>query len=137
MAPAFQKSEYEDRLTRVRKAMLLKGLEVLIIGDPANINWLCGYDAWSFYTPQMMLVDLDNGPIWLGREMDAGAAKFTTYLESESVIGYSEDLVQRQNIHPSEFLASWMHESGYGSSKIGYESDVYYLSPKSLSLIHI
>ena len=45
MAPAFQKSEYEDRLTRVRKAMLLKGLEVLIIGDPANINWLYGYDA--------------------------------------------------------------------------------------------
>ena len=135
MAPAFQKSEYEDRLTRVRKAMLLKGLEVLIIGDPANINWLCGYDAWSFYTPQMMLVDLDNGPIWLGREMDAGAAKFTTYLESESVIGYSEDLVQRQNIHPSEFLASWMHESGYGSSKIGYESDVYYLSPKSLDTL--
>ena len=60
MAPAFQKSEYEDRLTRVRKAMLLKGLEVLIIGDPANINWLCGYDAWSFYTPQMMLVDFEK-----------------------------------------------------------------------------
>ena len=60
--------------------MRAKNLDVLIIGDPGNINWICGFDAWSFYTPQMMVIDLNNDPIWFGREMDAGAAKFTTYL---------------------------------------------------------
>ena len=80
MAPAFLKVEYDDRLRRVRHVMRDRGLDALIIGDPSNINWLCGYDAWSFYTPQMMLVDLDRGPFWMGREMDAGAARFTTYL---------------------------------------------------------
>ena len=50
-----------------------RNLDALIIGDPSNINWLTGYDAWSFYTPQMMLVGLDRGPFWMGREMDAGA----------------------------------------------------------------
>ena len=50
-----------------------------MVGDPANINWLTGYDAWSFYTPQVMVVGLELEPTWLGREMDAGAAKFTTY----------------------------------------------------------
>ena len=31
--------------------------------------------------PQIMLVDLQDGPFWMGRPMDAGSAKFTTYLE--------------------------------------------------------
>jgi len=51
MAPAFLKAEYDDRLGRVRAAMQSAGLEALIIGDPSNINWLTGYDAWSF-TPR-------------------------------------------------------------------------------------
>ena len=31
-----------------------------LVRDPANINWLTGNDAWSFYTPQMMLVDMHD-----------------------------------------------------------------------------
>ena len=60
MAPPFQKQEYDFRVTRVREAMIVKGLDVLIMGDPGNINWICGFDAWSFYTPQMMILDLSN-----------------------------------------------------------------------------
>ena len=78
MAPPFLREEYEDRLTRVRKAMQSKELDALVIGDPANINGLTGYDAWSFYTPQILVVGLELNPTWLGREMDAGAAAFTT-----------------------------------------------------------
>ncbi len=132
MAPPFQKKEYDFRVTRVREAMIAKDLDVLIMGDPGNINWICGFDAWSFYTPQMMILDLSNGPIWLGREMDAGAAKFTTYLSPKGIVSYPEELVQRPDVHPSEYLADWMNSAGYGSAKIGYESDVYFLSPKSL-----
>ena len=64
MAPAFSKAEYAARLAKVRAEMEARGLAALIIGDPANINWLTGYDAWSFYTPQVMLVDLHDGPFW-------------------------------------------------------------------------
>ncbi len=48
MAPPFSREEYATRLIRVRNAMQSKELDVLVIGDPANINWLTGYDAWSF-----------------------------------------------------------------------------------------
>ena len=101
MAPPFKKFEYDSRLNRVRESMRAKNLDVLIIGDPGNINWICGFDAWSFYTPQMMVIDLNNDPIWFGREMDAGAAKFTTYLNPKSIVSYPEDLVQRPNTHPA------------------------------------
>ena len=133
MAPAFLKVEYDDRLRRVRHVMRDHGLDALIIGDPSNINWLCGYDAWSFYTPQMMLVDLDHGPFWMGREMDAGAARFTTYLTADQIIPYPETLVQRPDTHPAVFLADWMAKAGFANAKIGYESDVYYLSPRALA----
>ena len=76
MAPAFSKAEYEDRLRRVRTAMQERGLDLMVIGDPANINWLTGYDAWSFYTPQMMLVDLHDGPFWMGQPWLVSGAPF-------------------------------------------------------------
>ena len=53
--------------------MATRGLDALVIGDPENINWLNAYDAWSFYTPQMTLIDMNDGSFWMGLEMDAGA----------------------------------------------------------------
>ena len=52
MNPAFELPEYQHRLTKVRSAMSDKELDALVIGDPANMNWLTGFDAWSFYVPQ-------------------------------------------------------------------------------------
>ena len=73
MAAPFLKPEYDDRLSRVRSTMATRGLDALVIADPENINWFNAYDAWSFYTPQMILIDMHDGPFWMGREMDAGA----------------------------------------------------------------
>jgi len=128
MAPPFSREEYADRLSRVRAEMDRKGLDGLVVGDPANVNWLTGYDAWSFYTPQIMVVGLDCDPTWIGREMDAGAAKFTTYLPEEQVIPYPEVLVQQRDVHPAEFMGDWMKSHGFGGKRIGYESDVYFLT---------
>lgn len=117
MAPAFLKPEYDDRLARVRTAMAQRGLDAMVIGDPANINWLTGYDAWSFYTPQMMLAGMQDGPFWTGRLMGAGAARFTTHLTEQQIIPYPEDLVQRPDVHPMSHLAGWMADHGFATAK--------------------
>ncbi len=132
MAPPFSREEYNDRLQRVRAAMRTDDLDVLVIGDPSNINWLTGYDAWSFYTPQIMVVGLESGPTWLGREMDAGAASFTTFLEEEQVVPFPEEYVQQKHVHPMQYMAEWMASMGYDGQRIGYESDVYYLTPAAV-----
>ena len=135
MSKAFLKAEYDARLHRLRGAMDSKGLDTLVIGDPANMNWLTGYDAWSFYVPQIMVVGLERKPVWIGREMDAGAAALTTYMDEADVISYPEEMVQREDAHPAQYMARWMADNGFGHKTIGYESDVYYFSPKSLSLL--
>ncbi len=132
MAPPFSREEYADRLRRVRRAMEQHGHDALVIGDPSNINWLTGYDAWSFYTPQIMVVGLDLPPTWLGREMDAGAADFTTYLPAEQVVPFPETLVQRKDAHPAQFMGDWMAGQGLDGKRIAYESDVYYLTPAAV-----
>ena len=135
MAKAFPSSEYDDRLKRVREAMSQRGLDAMVVGDPANMNWLTGFDAWSFYVPQIMVISLERGPVWIGREMDAGAAALTTYMEPENVVPYPEDLVQRPGTHASEFMAGWMKSNGFARDTIGYESDVYYFSSKALAIL--
>ena len=132
MAPAFSKAEYSNRLDRVRNAMQARDIEVLVIGDPSNMNWLIGFDAWSFYTSQLMLVDLVNQPFLMTRLMDAKTASFTTYLPESQIIGYPEHLVQQPDMHPSDYVAGWMRNAGYATARIGYESDSYYFSPRSL-----
>ena len=133
MAPPFSVTEYEDRLQRTRAAMTAHGVDALIIGDPANINWLTGYDAWSFYTPQIMAVSLDRGPYWMGREMDAGAAAFSSCLEPTQLVPYPEDLVQTVGAHPADFMAGWLQDHAFDGLRIGYESDTYFFSPRALS----
>ena len=51
----FTKEEYKARLKKVQKSMQEKGIELLISQDTANMNYLTGYDAWSFYYAQCVI----------------------------------------------------------------------------------
>ena len=44
----FTREEYSLRLKKVKKKMSEKDLDILIISDPSNMNYLTGYDGWSF-----------------------------------------------------------------------------------------
>ena len=130
--PVFDKSEYLDRLERTKDRMEKAGLEVLVVCDPGNMNYLTGYDAWSFYTPQVVLVGLDQEePIWIGRKQDGAAAKFTVWLSPENTISYPEDLVNHQIKHPMRFITDIMKERGLGNRVIGLEKEAYYFDIRS------
>ena len=132
MSPAFDVLEYQRRLEKVRSAMSGKDLDALVIGDPANMNWLTGFDAWSFYVPQVMLVLHDHAPVWLGRQMDAGSISLTTHLGSESVRPYAENMVQCDGVHPMDSIAGSLAELGLADKRIGFESDTYFFSFKAV-----
>ena len=101
-------SEYPDRLRRVREAMSQKGFAALVVSDPANIFYLTGYNAWSFYTPQCLLVAADGPPHLFARAMDAAGAGFTADLEDDHIHGYPEELVHRPDVHPFDWIADAM-----------------------------
>jgi Xaa-Pro dipeptidase len=128
----FELSEYAGRLARVRADMAARGLDLLVVTDVANQHYLTGYDGWSFYTPQVVVVPAeDEEPVWLGRAMDAAGGKLTAWMRPENVVGYPEDHVQRTDRHPMDWIAAWLVSKGWGSRRIGVELDTYYYSPRA------
>src|SRR5207248_742369 len=81
------------------------GVDVLLVTDPANMNYLTGYDAWSFYVPQAVIVPMKpEPPLWVGREMDAQSAILTTTLPRENILSYADDYVESPVKHPMEHV---------------------------------
>lgn len=127
----FQKNEYLERIRKTKKRMGASGIDVLIVSDPANMNYLTGYDGWSFYVPQVVVVALDaEEPIWIGRGMDANGAKHTTFLSEGNISGYPDFYVQSLERHPMNFVADVIKQRGYGEQRIGLEMDAYYFSAR-------
>jgi ectoine hydrolase len=124
----FTREEYADRLARTRKAMDARGIDVLICSDPSNMAWLTGYDGWSFYVHQAVIVPPDGEPIWYGRGQDANGAKRTAYLAHDNIVGYADHYVQSTERHPMDYLSQVLTERGLGGKRIGVEMDNYWFS---------
>ena len=124
----FSRAEYAERLARTRRAMEKAGIDLLIVTDPSNMHWLTGYDGWSFYVHQCVLVPPDGEPIWFGRGQDANGAKRTAYLSHDNIIGYPDHYVQSTERHPMDFLSGIIEERGWDKGVIAVEMDNYYFS---------
>ncbi|WP_439615395.1 M24 family metallopeptidase [Shinella sp.] len=128
----FALSEYRTRLQAIRAEMARRNLDLLIVNDVANQHYITGYDGWSFYTPQVVLVPLvEEEPVWIGRAMDAAGGLLTAWMKPENVVGFPEDHVQRADRHPMDWIAEWISRKGWGRSMIGIELEAYYYSPKA------
>ena len=119
----FERSEYADRLRITRAAMDSAGVELLVVTDPSNMAWLTGYDGWSFYTHQCVLVAGDGDPIWFGRGMDAKGALRTVYMHPDNIIGYADHYVQSTERHPMDVLSETISARGWAARAIGVEMD--------------
>ena len=91
----FTRAEYAERLQKTRRAMEEKGVDLLIVSDPSNMNWLTGYNGWSFYVHQAVIVPPEGEPIFFGRGMDAVGARFTAYLSEDNINGTGTKAVIR------------------------------------------
>jgi len=129
---AFEKEEYEIRISKVRKSMDEKNIEVLIVTDPSNMAWLTGYDGWSFYVHQCVVLSLEGEPFWYGRGMDTNGAKLTVFMQHENIIGYPDDYVQNPEKHPMDYLSEILTEKNWAQKTIGVEKDNYYFSASCL-----
>ncbi len=127
----FTIDEYRQRLAKTRVAMEAAGVEVLFVSDPSNMCWLTGFNAWSFYTFQGVIVTLDTDPLYWGRAMDTKAALRTTWLSPDDIVPYSDAYVQTPDRHPMQTLGSLLAERGWASRRIGVELDNYYYSAKA------
>ena len=129
---AFDDAEFERRSSAVRHRMEDAGFDLLVCQDPANMNWLTGFDGWSFYTPQAVLVHRDDAaPIWFGRAQDARSASITTHLPAASIVAFSESLVHHPTGHPFDELCELIRRRGWEHARIGVDFDSHYYTARA------
>ncbi|NTH49222.1 ectoine hydrolase DoeA [Agrobacterium rhizogenes] len=124
----FTRSEYAERLAKTRRSMEKAGVDLVIVTDPSNMHWLTGYDGWSFYVHQCVLVPGSGEPIWYGRGQDANGAKRTAYLSHDNIIGYPDHYVQSNERHPMDLLSKIIAEHGWANASIAVEMDNYWFT---------
>lgn len=128
----FAREEYLERVAKTKKSMQEKGVDVLVVVDPANMNYLIGYDGWSFYVHQALLVGVDKEePVWIGRGMDANGCRITSFLKNENIYEYADDYVQSLVKHPMDFVADIIKKYGWENKNIGVEMDQYYFTAQA------
>ena len=129
----FDEAEYERRVDRAKERLHEADLDAIVVSDPANMNYLTGYDGWSFYVHQAVVVTAERDePVWVGREMDAGGARATTHLSEESILSYSDDHVHSPyDLHPMDYIAGVLEDLEVADGRIGLEMDAAYFTAKS------
>ena len=127
---AVDAAEYADRLRRVRDKMRERSLAALVVSDPANLFYLTGYDAWSFYTPQCLVIPAETEPHLFARAQDAAGATFTCNLPAEQIHGYPEELVHRPDVHPFDWIAGAARDLMPAGELVGVEGDAHFFSPR-------
>ncbi|MEC8194984.1 MAG: Xaa-Pro peptidase family protein, partial [Pseudomonadota bacterium] len=131
----FSTAEYERRLAKTRAAMAEAGLDALFVTDPSNQAWLTGYDGWSFYVHQGVIVTMEGEPIWWGRYMDMMGGRRTCWMDHTNILGYGDHFVQSTVVHPMQDLAEQLKTRGFTAARIGVEMENYYYSAKAHAVL--
>lgn len=128
----FTKEEYRQRVSQTRLRMEQAGIDTLITCDPANMNYLTGYDGWSFYVPQMVIVAQSHDmPLWVGRGQDEPGARLTSWLDEDHIHAYGDDYVQAADRHPMDFAIKILAGRGWDKGTVSIDMDGFYVTPRA------
>ena len=132
----FSEAEFATRLTATKQRMVKAGLDALVCSDPANMNYLTGYNGWSFYVHQAVIVlqQLEQ-PLWFGRGQDANGARLTTILPEGNILPYNDGFVQSTERHPMQEVARHLSSYGVAQGRIGVEADSFYFTGRAQDVL--
>lgn len=131
----FERTEYAARIAKTRAAMERAQVDAIIVSDPSNMAWLTGYDGWSFYVHQCVVLGDTGDPVWFGRAQDAEGAFRTVFMEPANVVGYADHYVQSTERHPMEVLAADLAARGLERATVGVEMDNYWFSAAAFATL--
>ncbi|OWO89560.1 hydrolase [Rhizobium esperanzae] len=130
----FTRTEFGARLASVKREMVSRGIDLLLVSEPPNLNYLTGYDAYSFYTPQLAIVALDRPePVFITRFMDSVSAKMTTYLADDNIRSFPDAYVNSPTHSAYTYMADIVKECGGERATIGVEMGGFYYSVRAHS----
>ena len=119
----FTAEEYDTRLARTQRRIADLGADMLVVTDPANIFYLTGYEAYSFYTPQALFVPRSGELQFFLRSIDAPSAWLTANLSESQVFGYPEQYVQQTDVHPMDWVGAQLRQHLSAGAVVAVEAE--------------
>jgi Xaa-Pro dipeptidase len=119
----FSRSEYDERIAKVRAGMASDGLDVLLVYWPENIYYLTGYDSLGYFNYQLLVVPASGEPFMVVRRLERQNALQITWLSSCEVYQDWED--------PAETTAAALRNRGLDKGRLGVELDAWFLTTRN------
>lgn len=118
-------AEYEDRLARTRAYMQRADLDLLLIYQPEQYNWLSGYEPTSTFFYQVLIVPRAQQPVTLMcNKAELALCDETCWVDDVRVLWTYEDQVART----LDVLRERNLLDGVG--RLGLSLSSYYLKPR-------
>ena len=118
---AFTVQEYRGRLARVRETMSERGLDGLLVHGPENVCYLSGHHTAGYYFLQMLVVPLEEDPLFVVRLYEKGNMQAFSWLDLERGRSY------RDNERATEAAANAVRELKLASGRLGIDRAGFFL----------
>jgi Xaa-Pro dipeptidase len=115
----FTQQEYDARFAKLRSIMEKKGIELLMVRDPSNINYLTGYNTFGLSNYEILFVPLEGDPTLLLRFLETKIAFTTSWIKD---VRPWED---HENPHAA--TKKVMEEKGWLNKKVAFEMSTKYM----------
>lgn len=116
----FPKQEYEERLARLRRRLVEKSIDLLLLTGPENIFYLTGRQTPGYYTFQCLCVPAASEPFHVLRGLEAMNARLNMYLAD--ITGYADDE------NPVAALAAVLKKRGWQGKRVGIDQNGWFLT---------
>lgn len=129
MALHFDRSEYADRLERLKTAMQTEKLDAMLLFAQESMYWLTGYDTFGYCFFQCLVVKADGDMTLLTRSADLRQARHTSILDKVLV------WVDRVNADPTSDLKDLLSDMDLLGCRIGVEYDTHGMTGRVARLL--
>lgn len=116
----FPKEEVDSRIKALRRLMVEKGIDLLLVTGPENIFYLSGQQTPGYYTFQCLSVPVEGEPFHVLRSLEVINCRANTYLEE--IIGYAD------NANPAEILADALKKRGWLGKRVAADRKSWFLT---------
>ncbi len=121
---AFTLDEFHHRQRRVRAAMEVAGIDLLLVFHPVNIQYLIGSQAKSYQEFQVLFFPLEDASLTILMRL-AEVPEISDLSLADEVRGWGG----REPEDPLDAFAKILSEKGYLGRRIGMEIPEFYMHP--------
>ncbi|MFD1706239.1 M24 family metallopeptidase [Siminovitchia sediminis] len=125
----FTLEEYENRLNAVRENMARQSIDILLVNDPVELNYILGYRSFGYDALpwQCLIITHTGNPIVITRKLQSAAYKNQTCVKEILFYGDNDD--------PLKLTTDTLRKLGTSQKIVAIPFNTKYITPYHMSCL--